>query len=298
MNKPQKTVDLSIIILTYNSQDEIIACLDSIYKYSLSKLQQGEWEIIVIDNNSTDHTIGNIESNWAKYRKLTLIKNKDNIGFGPANNLAAQSAQGKYILFLNPDTIVEENSLSLPLQYAKSDPKVGAVSAKLVLGNGQIDMTCHRGFPTPWNALCHFSGLSRIFPTTKLFAGYSLGYLDLNQAHEVDAINGAYFMMPTELGRKLKFFDPDFFWKGEDLDLSYRIKENGYKIMYLPQAVVHHYKGSSQGHKRGSKTLTARFDVMRLFYDKHYKNKYPFWMRALVLLGIELRYILAYITGK
>ena len=298
MNKQQKEIELSIIILTYDSESQLPLCLDSIYKYNHEKLFTGDWELIVIDNNSSDQTVPDLKKSLPQYPNLTLIENRENLGFGPANNLAAKKAGGKFVLFLNPDTELERNSVILPLQYLQGGINVGAVSPKLVLGNGQIDMTCHRGFPTPWNSFCYFSGLSKLFPQSKLFSGYTLGNLNFDKPHDVDAISGAYFLMPKSLGQQLKFFDPAFFWKGEDLDFCYRIKEKGYKIMYLPQASVHHYKGSSHGHKRGSKTLQARFEVMRLFYDKHYQNKYPFWMRSLVLAGVKLRYLMAYLTGK
>ncbi len=191
--------------------------------------------------------------------------------------------------------MVDKNSISFCLEYLKNNPEVGAATVKVVLGNGKLDYSCHRGFPTPWNSLCWFSGLSKIFPKSKLFSGYTLGSKDLNEEHEVDAINGAFFMLPRDLGNRLKWFDTDFFWNGEDLDLCFRIKEAGYKIMYLPEEKIMHYKGISGGHLRGSKTFYSRFDVMKLFYDKHYKKLYPAWMRFLVFSGINVRMAIAYL---
>ncbi len=294
MKKQPGKIELSIIILTFNNETDLPVCLNSIYESGFLK----NWEVIVIDNNSEDKTVSNLKDNLKKYENLTIIENKENLGFGPANNLAAKKANGDYVLFLNPDTKLEKDAIGGPLNYLKEHIGVGAVSAKLVLGNGKIDLTCHRGEPTPWNSFCYFSGLSKLFPKSATFSGYYLGNLDLTKESEVESINGAYFMLPKEVGTKLSWFDEDFYWKGEDLDLSYRIKELGLKIVYLPEFVVHHYKGSSKGHKRGSKTLESRFEVMRLFYDKHYKNKYPSWMRNFVLAGIKARYLLAYITGK
>ncbi len=264
MKKPQPETELSIIILTYNSANELPNCLGSLYEFNREKLLSGEWEVIVIDNNSTDQTILNLEKNRGAYPNLVIRKNQDNLGFGAGNNAAAKEARGNYLLFLNPDTVVENDSMSLPLDYLKHHPDTGAVSVKLLLGNGQIDMTCHRGFPTPWNSFCYFSGLTRIFPRSRLFAGYTLGNKDLSSSHQVDAINGAFFMMPRALGQTLGFFDEAFYWKGEDLDLCYRLVQKGFKVMYLPQAVVHHFKGAPGGHKRVSKTLQARFAVTQL----------------------------------
>lgn len=293
MSKPAGKIKLSTIILTYSSRQQIPGCLNSIYRYHSSEIKNGVFELFVVDNNSKDNTVAWLEENSARFPKLRLVTNKDNIGFGSGNNLGVSKSRGEYVLFLNPDTVIEKESISFPLDYISSHPDVGAVTAKTVLGNGQLDATCHRGFPTPWNSFCYFSGLTKFFPRSRLFAGYTLGYLNLDRPHEVDAINGAYFLMPRRLGQKLAWFDEKFFWKGEDLDLCYRIKEAGYKIVYLPQTKIWHYKGASAGHRPGSKTLAARFEVMRLFYDKHYKNKYPFFIRGLVLFGIKFRELLA-----
>lgn len=288
MKKQPKKIKLSIIILTFNSENELPACLESIYKFDADKLTRQEWELTVIDNHSSDQTISQLRKNLFKYPHLKIIENRENLGFGPANNLAAKKSAGQFVLFLNPDTVVEKNSLSMPLSYLEGHPDVGVATAKLILGNNQVDMTCHRGFPTPWNSLCYFTGLSKVFPTSRFFAGYTLGNLDLNTDSEIDAVTGAYLMMPRLLGEKLNWFDPDFFWKGEDLDLCYRVKAAGYKVMYLPEAIVHHFKGASKGHQKGSKTLAARFEVMRLFYNKHYRNKYPTFIRLLVATGINI----------
>lgn len=285
MKKPQKS--LSIIILTYNVEKVIGACLDSVLKYI-----KEDWEVIVIDNNSTDKTmeiLKPLQGKQVQDDRIKIIENKENLGFAGGNNLAVKEARGKYILFLNPDTIVEEKSISLPLEFIQKNSDVGAVTAKVVLGNGLLDYSCHRGFPTPWNSLCYFSGLTKLFPKTKLFSGYTMGYKNFEEVNEVDAINGAYFLIPKSLGDKLNWFDTDFFWNGEDLDFCFRIKEAGFKIMYLPQAKIIHHKGSSGGHKRGTKTFYARFEVMKLFYDKHYRKNYPEFVRWLVFAGINIR---------
>lgn len=282
MKKLQEKPELSIIILTFNVERVIKACLNSVFS-SLKK----DWEVIVIDNNSTDKTVEMLKK--FQHDSLKIIENKENSGFAGGNNIAVQQAQGKYILFLNPDTIVEQNTISYCVNYLHDHPDVGAATVKIVLGNGKLDYSCHRGFPTPWNSFCFFSGLTKIFPKVKSFSGYTLGYKNLNEIHEVDAINGAFFMIKKELGDKLNWFDTDFFWNGEDMDFCYRIKEEGYKIMYLPDKKIVHFKGSSGGHKKGSKTFYARFEVMKLFYDKHYRNKYPEFIRWLVFGGINLR---------
>lgn len=285
MKKLQKS--LSIIILTYNVEQVIKACLDSVFA-----CLKNDWEVIVIDNNSTDKTVEILKS--FQYDSFKIIENKENSGFAGGNNIAVQQASGKYVLFLNPDTVVDKNPIGFCLEYLKNHPDVGAATVKVLLGNGKLDYSCHRGFPTPWNAFCFFSGITKIFPEVKLFSGYTLGYKNLEEIHEVDAINGAFFMLPRDLGNRLNWFDTDFFWNGEDLDLCFRIKEAGYKVMYLPEEKIMHYKGASGGHLRGSKSFYSRFDVMKLFYDKHYKNKYPKLIRLLVFWGINARKAMAH----
>lgn len=278
-------IGVSIIILTYNVESVIKSCIESV----LDQLEKN-WEVIVVDNNSSDKTLEIVK----KY-PVKIIENKENLGFAGGNNLAVKQANGEYILFLNPDTVVEKGAIKYCLECLETHSNVGAATVCILLGDGKLDNACHRGFPTPWNSLAWFSGLTKIFPKSKLFAGYTLGNLDLNKPHEVDAINGAFFMIPKDLGDELKWFDTDFFWNGEDLDLCFRIKEAGYKIMYLPDKKVDHFKGASGGHKRGSKTFYSRFDVMKLFYDKHYKDKYPSWVRTLTFLGINARMAMAYL---
>jgi GT2 family glycosyltransferase len=293
--KKSRRVELSIIILTYNNEKDLPRCLAAVYRHDGAKFARGEWQLTVVDNASQDGTIPGLRLEQRKYPGLSIIENKENLGFAKANNLAVAKTTGRFVLFLNPDTVVEKGAISIPLSYLKAHHNVGIVTAKLVLGNGQIDMTCHRGFPTPWNSFCYFSGLARLFPRSRLFSGYTLGYLDTGRMAEIDAVTGAYLLMPKDLGESLGWFDVDFFWKGEDLDLCYRVKQAGLRIVYLPEAVVHHYKGSSRGHVRGSRTLAARFEVMRLFYEKHYRGRYPAWVRWLVMAGVNIRQWLSYL---
>lgn len=286
--------ELSIIIVTYNNEKEVLACLSSLYKFNGPRFESKTWEIILIDNASTDNTLGVLRENEPNLKNLKIVTSSLNLGFGQANNEAVKFASGKFILLLNADTIVEKESLSLPLDILKTNPNYGAVGVKMILGNGRLDYSCHRGFPTPWRAFCYFFGLSNLFPRHPWFSGYTLGFLDTNLSHPVDAINGAFFMLTKKLGDELGWFDKDYFWNGEDLDFCYRIKKTGREIFYCADTKIIHYKGSSGGHKRGSKTFFARFEVMKIFYRKHYRKVYPPWMEWLVIGGINLRQLIAY----
>ncbi|MDD5600060.1 MAG: glycosyltransferase, partial [Victivallaceae bacterium] len=172
---------------------------------------------------------------------------------------------------------------------------------RVTLPSGEIDDASHRGFPTPWNALCYFSGLSALFPLSDFFNGYHLGYRDMNTVHEIDACTGAFMMIRSFVGEKLGWLDEDYFWYGEDLDFCYRVKQAGYPAYYVPDVSITHFKGIASGIKKHSQSQStadtktkkraqeARFAVMRLFYEKHYKEKYPLIIGLLVNWGISLK---------
>ncbi len=299
MNK--NDVLLSIIILTYNAKEITLDAVSSIEKNYLKEVENGKFEIIVTDNASTDGTL----EFFKNYKKKTKIKNFDiidnggNIGFSKGNNKGIPYAHGKYVLFLNNDTIVYKDSLNYMLEFMEAHPDAGAASCKLINKDGEIDFNCHRGFPTPWNSFCYFSHLQRIFPRSKFFAGYTQGWENLNTTHEVDAIEGAFMLVPYEVGKKVDWWDEDYFFYGEDLQFCYNIKKLGYKIYYVGEVSIMHIGGASSGIKKKTANITTanidakimlqteRFNAMKIFYEKNYKNKYPKWLFWLVEKGID-----------
>jgi len=283
---------LSIIIVNFNTAKFLHNCIKSV----ITNADNLDFEIIVIDNASTEKLkIKNEKS------KIKFINNQKNVGFAVANNQGIKIAKGDYILLLNPDTLVERETLPQMINFMEENPQVGIATCRVNLTNGKLDDACHRGFPTPGNALCHFSGLGKIFPNSKFFNGYHLGYADLDRIHEIDACAGAFMMIRRQAGEQVNWLDEDYFWYGEDLDFCYRVKQKGWKIMFMPSVSITHYKGISAGIKKHSQHLTtadretkrlatkARFEVMRIFYAKHYKNKYPAWLTWLVLGGIKIK---------
>jgi len=239
------------------------------------------------------------KSSTISHQSLTikLIENQRNLGFAKANNQGIKIAKGEYILFLNSDTVVLQNTIPFMLNYIKKHPQVGVATCRVELTDGSLDDACHRGFPTPWNAFCHFSGLERLFPHTKIFAGYLLGHLDLSKTHEIDSAVGAFMLVPKKIGEKIGWWDEDYFWYGEDIDFCYRIKEKGYKIMFVPKVKIIHYKGASSGIKKTKskaglatrkKAMLASTQAMRIFYQKHYLKKYPWLVSQMVLLAIKV----------
>lgn len=291
-----KKPDLSIIILNYNSGGFLKKCLESIGK---AKKNGFEYEVIVVDNASTDGSIKFINELTDYGLRIRTILNKKNLGFAAGNNVGIKKAKGRYLLFLNPDTIVMSNTFRGMIKFMDNHPQAGAATCRVELPSGKLDEACHRGFPTPWNAFCHFSGLEKLFPKSRIFAGYTLGWESLDKVHEIDSGVGAFLMVRKEVGDNLNWWDEDYFWYGEDLDFCYRIKKAGWKIYYVPKVKIIHYKGVSSGIRKESQKLAkanketrirairASTQVMRIFYKKHYLDKYPRFLTWLVLKGID-----------
>lgn len=287
--------DLSIIIVNYNTRRLLDECLQSLCH---AAAPPGGMEIIVVDNGSADGSLAMVAANHPTVKR---VANETNLGFAAANNRGTAVAQGRYLLFLNSDTRVSPEALVQPFDYLEAHPEVGAITVRLTYPNGRRDPDNHRGFPTPWNALCHFSGLSRLFPHTPLFNGYFQSYQNFNETHPVEVTAGSFMMMPASLFHQVGGWDETYFFYGEDIDLCYRIHEAGYTIIYYPHVEVVHYKGASSGLRKESADIArppkatrvrvARESVraMKIFYRKFYRQKYPAVVTALVLAGIQLR---------
>jgi hypothetical protein len=288
-------MNLSIIIVNYNTKELLFKCLQSITRWCEEEFTTQKYEVIVVDNGSTDGSVDEIQNS------VKIIKNETNLGFAKANNIGIKAAQGQNILLLNSDT--EVNSLAIQktlnfLEEFKGDFKgkikgeIGVATCKILLTNGKIDPSCHRGFPTPWNAFCYFLKLEKCFAKFKLFSGYHQYYKDLSSIHEVDAISGAFFMIRRDVIDVVGLLDEDYFMYGEDLDWCYRIKAAGYRIMYNPSySIVHHKKKSgrqSQDSALQKRTQRYFWQTMRIFYEKHYLKKYPQALNFIVLKVLKL----------
>lgn len=292
----KEKIDLSVVIVTYKSEGLIEGCIDSVYNTAGDL----KIEVVLSDNSPDSKTEEAVKKIGPKYPRLKFIRNKKNEGFSRGNNIAIREISGEYVLFLNPDMKVDAGTLNGMVEFMKKTSDAGAATCAVRLVNGELDDSCHRGFPTPWRAFSHFTKLSKLFPKSKLFAGYNLTYLDFNKTHEIDALAGSFMIIPFGLGKKLNWWDEDYFFYGEDIDFCYRIKEMGYKIYFVPKYTALHYKGASSGIKKISKEYSSankatkkwateqRFKAMEIFYKKHYKDKYPGFVRALVLTGIQV----------
>lgn len=272
---------LSVIIVNYNVKYFIEQCLHSVYK----ALTGIEGEVIVVDNNSVD---GSCEMIQEKFPQATLIANKKNVGFSKANNQGIHISKGQYVLLLNPDTVVQEDTFSSCIDFMDAHPEAGALGIKMIDGKGNFLPESKRALPTPAVAFYKIFGLSAFFPKSRIFGRYHLGYLDKDQTHEVEILSGAYMFMRREALDKSGLLDETFFMYGEDVDLSYRIIKAGYKNYYFAGTTIIHYKGEST--KKGSLNYVLVFyDAMLIFAEKHFSKNNLRAFSLLIKLAIYLR---------
>lgn len=299
MSKQQ--IDLSIITVAFNSQNEITQWVESV----VETVQKYSFEMVISDNSPNRDTETVVKKLQEKYKNLHYVYNEANLGFSKGNNIGIKKSSGEYLLFLNPDVVVEEGTIDGAISFLKENPHAGTATPAVFLPSGKLDDSCHRGFPTPWTSFCYFSGLARRFPKSKLFAGYNMTYLNFSKTHEIDSLAGSFFPISRKLGKELNWWDEDYFFYGEDIDFCFRIKKHGLKIYFIPEYKALHHKGLSSGIKKESeKHSTAtrdikiwatnqRFNAMRIFYNKHYKKKYPLFITWFVMLGISIKLYLA-----
>ncbi len=282
----KEQIKLSIIIVNYNTYHLTKQTIESI----INKPIPFTYEIILVDNASSDGSIQELKEDF-KSRKdfIHIIENTANLGFGKANNIGMEQSSGAYILLLNSDTVVVEDCLEKCMDYIERNQGVGALGCKIVLGDGSLDHACKRGFPTPKASLYYFLKLDRKNPMK--YGLYDALHLGEDEMGEVDALMGAFMLMPRKVLDEVGLFDEDYFMYGEDIDLCYRIKEAGYKVVYYPEGHIIHYKGGSSK-KRRTKVIYDFHHAMWIFYRKHYYKKYNFGITILVWLGIWGKYLL------
>ncbi len=279
---------LSIVIVNYNVRYFLEQCLKSVYK----ALDGIDAEVFVVDNNSADSSVEMVR---ASFPGVKLIVNEDNPGFSKANNQAIRKAQGEYILLLNPDTVVEEQTFQRSLEFMDAHPKAGGLGIKMIDGRGNYLPESKRGLPTPWVAFYKIFGLSALFPRSKRFAKYYLGHLSEDENQEVEVLAGAYMLMRKKVLDEVGLLDEDFFMYGEDIDLSYRILKGGYQNYYLADSTIIHYKGEST--KKGSLNYVRVFyRAMVIFTEKHFNSRFARLYSLFINLAIYFRAAMALIS--
>lgn len=274
---------LSIVIVSYNVKYFLEQCLLSVRAAAAGL----EAEVFVVDNNSSD---GSVEYLRPKFPEVVFVENKDNPGFSKANNQALRLCGGEYVLLLNPDTVIGEETLRTLSFFMDEHPEAGGIGVKMLDGHGAFLAESKRSFPSPWVSFCKLSGLSGLFPGSKLFSRYSLSYLNPNKEYMVDVLCGAFMLLRHEALDKTGLLDEAFFMYGEDIDLSYRLVLSGYKNYYIPERILH-YKGESTKHEDMSYVRNF-YGAMLIFYRKYYARS-RWLMSAFIRMGIGLKAIAA-----
>ncbi len=274
-------MDISVVIVSYNVKEFLHQSILSLKK-SLTGFKS---EIIVVDNNSIDGSDRVIER---EFREVQLIKNERNLGFATGCNQGLSKAKGKYLLLLNPDTLIQEDTITTMIRFFEDHPETGAAGCKILNPDGKLQLACRRSFPTPLVSIPKLIGLSHFFPKSKLFGKYNMTYKDPDDLTEVDAVSGSFLMFRREIWDQIGRLDSSFFMYGEDLDYCYRIKQAGWKIYYVPFTKIIHYKGES--------TKLAPFDnlitfyrAMSVFVNKHFNRGYYLLLAFILRLGIIAR---------
>ena len=274
---------VSVIIVSYKVRYYIEQCLNSVLR------SVPDAEIFVVDNDSAD---GSVEFLRKRFPQVEVIDNGCNAGFGKANNIALAKATGRYVLFLNPDTVVAERTIPGCIEYMDAHPDTGAVGVRMQYGDGHFALESRRSLPTPSVAFWHMTGIGRLFSRSRVFAKYHLSYLDRDRECRIDVVSGAYMFIRKEVLDKIGGFDEAFFMYGEDIDLSYRILQQGYKNCYLPLPIVH-YKGESTN-KTSYRYAKVFYDAMNIFFDKHFK-RYSRLFAVLVKMVVGVKKISTYV---
>ncbi|MFM8279970.1 MAG: glycosyltransferase [Bacteroidota bacterium] len=272
-------MDVSVIIVNYNVKDFLAQCLASL----TIALDGIDSEIIIIDNDSNDGSRDYLPTRFPQPIYHWLDRN---IGFGAANNIGIKEAKGKYVLLLNPDTIVEQDTIHKMIAFMDSEQQCGISGCRVLNADGSFQLACRRGLPTPWASFCKLFGLQALFPHSSLFARYNMTYKSEYETYDVDALIGAFMFCRSEALKQASGFDTEFFMYGEDLDLCHRVKKNGWTIRYYHEPTIIHFKGES-ARRSSMNEIMVFYDAMEIFARKHFGHSVFFLF--LLRIGIKVR---------
>ena len=284
--------DLAIVIVSFNVRELLRQCLASVATAAAGLRH----DVYVVDCGSLDQTAEMVRAEFPSVK----LRQTANVGFSRGNNvalreiLAAAPEVGlpRYVLLLNPDTVVPPIALTAMVAFLDERPAAGVAGPKLLLRDGSLDLACRRSFPTPAVSFWHFVGLARLFPHSPRFARYNLTFLDPNAVAEVDSVVGAFMLVRGSLLQSIGLLDEAFFMYGEDLDWALRIKQAGWKVLYNGEVTVYHLKRASS-RQRNTRSVIAFYEAMLIFFRKHYAPRTIWPVRLLVILAIYLRALLA-----
>ncbi len=271
---------LSVVFLSYNTRDLTKQALSSV----LDAAECMEVEVLVVDNASVDGSADMVEE---EFPQVKLIRNEDNVGFAAGNNVALRQVVGEYVLLINTDTIVRRDALLTMVDFLDAHPEAGACGCKILDPDGTLQLDSRRGFPTPVAAFCKMSGLSRLFPNHPVISRYYMTYLDPEQMAEVEVLSGSCMMVRKTVIDQVGLLDEDYFMYGEDIDWCYRIYQAGWKIYYVPDTEIIHFRGES-GKGAPLRILYRKSKAMSIFVNKHMARRFRFFPLWLLQVGIAL----------
>jgi len=279
---------LTVVIVNYNVRYFLEQCLLSVQK----AMKGVDGEVYMVDNNSVDGSVAMVQE---RFSWVHCIANKDNVGFSKANNQAMRLAKGEYVLLLNPDTVVEEDTFKKVVEFMDAHPDAGGLGVKMVDGKGIFLPESKRGLPSPETSFYKIFGISKVFPRSARFNRYHLGHLSNEEVHEIEILSGAFMLMRKQALDKVGLLDEDFFMYGEDVDLSWRIILGGWKNYYFPGTRIIHYKGEST--KKGSLNYVFVFyNAMAIFARKHFSQKHAATYSAIIRMAIWMRAFMAVLS--
>ena len=272
---------LSIVIVNYNTERLLRSCLESVY----AGANGTPLDIWVVDNNSRDNSVAMLKSLFPMVR---VIQNSSNVGFSRANNVVISQSRSDFILLLNPDTLIIDDAIERVVKFMKEHPEVGIAGCKVLNRDGTLQLACRRSIPTPEVAFYRVTGLSKLFPRSRVMAKYNMTYESPDQMHEVDAVSGAFLMIRRKVVEEIGPLDERFFMYGEELDWCLRTKRAGWSVMYYPEAQIVHYKGEST--KYNSRKAAIEFHrAMYLFHRKHFAKDYSPVTNFFIYTGIGIK---------
>ena len=272
-------IEISVCIVNYQAKDYLRDCLRSLYEHTAST-----FEVILVDNGSTD---GSLEMLKDEFPDVQIIENPDNLGFTRPMNQALEQGRGRYLLQLNPDTIILPAALDRLVAFLESHPEIGICGPKVLNRDGSLQEQCRRGESTPWAVISYFTRLNKLFPDSKLFGGYLLNYIDEDQTHPVAGVSGSCMLIRKAVIDQIGYLDERFFAYQEDADYCFRTREAGWEVYYLPEAQIIHYGGQGGSHVQPFRSIYAWHHSYYLYYRKNLAKNYFFlfnWVYYFIML--------------
>lgn len=286
---PPTQVTVSICIVTYKVRDLLRDCLNS-----LAASTRLDYEVIVVDNGSQD---GVVEMLQSEFPSVELIENNQNLGFTRPINQAMRLSHGKYLVLLNPDTLILPEALDTLVAFMQDHPQVGICGPKVLNRDGTLQKPCRRGESRPWAVLTYFSGLSRLFPKSKLFGEYLMSYMDEDETHLVAGVSGSCMLVRRETINQIGYMDERFFAYQEDADYCYRARQAGWQIVYMPQSRIIHFGGMGGSRVQPYRSIYQWHRSYYLFYRKNFAKDYFFLFNGLYYVAMFFKLVISLLVN-